>query len=132
MTAPNRPTISADLVVIGFGKAGKTLAATLGRQGMRVVLIERDASMYGGTCINIGCVPTKSMVYQAEEATARPLEPGIYTAAVRTTAELTAGHARRELRHARPHPDRRSAHWRRPDSSTRTPCWCRPLRAPSP
>src|SRR3954447_23881810 len=89
--ASNTTSIQADLVVIGFGKAGKTLAATLGRQGRSVVLVERSSSMYGGTCINIGCVPTKSMVYRAEQVTTRPPEPSVYTAAVRTTAELTAG-----------------------------------------
>ncbi|TPG34963.1 FAD-dependent oxidoreductase [Mycolicibacterium hodleri] len=59
--------VRADLVVIGFGKGGKTLAATLGRQGWRVVMVEQSADMYGGTCINIGCVPTKSLVYQSEQ-----------------------------------------------------------------
>lgn len=62
-----RPVVEADLVVIGFGKGGKTLAAALGRQGWRVVMIEQSAAMYGGTCINVGCVPTKSLVYQSEQ-----------------------------------------------------------------
>lgn len=81
--------IDADLVVIGFGKGGKTLAAAMGKQGKRVVMIERSAEMYGGTCINVGCVPTKSMVFAAEEAGPAP-DPGVYTAAVHATAELTA------------------------------------------
>lgn len=86
-----RPTdISTEVLVIGFGKGGKTLAATLGRQGRRVVLVERSEQMYGGTCINIGCVPTKSMVYRAEEITQRPPSPSIYRAAVQSTAALTA------------------------------------------
>ena len=86
-----RPTdIDAEVLVIGFGKGGKTLAATLGRQGRRVVLVERSEQMYGGTCINIGCVPTKSMVYRAEEITRRPPSPDIYSAAVQSTAALTA------------------------------------------
>ena len=91
MTAAHATPVQADLVVIGFGKGGKTLAATLGRQGKRVVLVERSASMYGGTCINVGCVPTKSMIYQAERATMRPPHPGVYVAAGRNTAALTAG-----------------------------------------
>lgn len=82
--------IEADLVVIGFGKGGKTLAAALGRQGKRVVMIERSDQMYGGTCINIGCVPTKSMVFAAEEALGHPRDPAMYTNAVHRTAELTA------------------------------------------
>lgn len=39
-----------DTIVIGFGKAGKTLAAKLAKQGEKVALIEKDARMYGGTC----------------------------------------------------------------------------------
>ncbi|MEA5360542.1 FAD-dependent oxidoreductase [Amycolatopsis sp., V23-08] len=55
-----------DLIVIGFGKGGKTLAATMGRLGKRVAMVEQSAQMYGGTCINIGCVPTKALVHHAE------------------------------------------------------------------
>lgn len=62
--------IEADLLVIGFGKGGKTLAGDVGRAGQRVVLVEQSAQMFGGTCINTGCVPTKSMVYQGEKHTA--------------------------------------------------------------
>lgn len=55
-----------DLIVIGFGKAGKTLAAKMANLGKKVALIERDKAMYGGTCINIGCLPTKSLYVSAE------------------------------------------------------------------
>ena len=48
-----------DVIIIGFGKAGKTLAAELGTRGWNVAIIERSAGMYGGTCINIGCIPDK-------------------------------------------------------------------------
>lgn len=84
-------TTAYDLVVIGFGKGGKTLAATLGRQGRRVAMIERSAEMYGGTCINVGCVPTKSMVFAAEEVSGSGPQPEAYAAAVRSTADLTSG-----------------------------------------
>ena len=40
-----------DLLVIGFGKAGKTLAATFGKEGKQVALIEQDPAMYGGTLL---------------------------------------------------------------------------------
>lgn len=60
--------MDADVIVIGFGAGGKTLAATLGRQGRQVVMIERSDRSYGGTCINLGCVPTTSVVYQPERA----------------------------------------------------------------
>lgn len=56
-----------DLLVLGFGKGGKTLAATLGRRGKRVAMIEQSDQMYGGTCINVGCVPTKALVHDAED-----------------------------------------------------------------
>ncbi|TCN29668.1 pyruvate/2-oxoglutarate dehydrogenase complex dihydrolipoamide dehydrogenase (E3) component [Kribbella orskensis] len=58
-------TLHADVVVIGFGKGGKIAAATLGRLGRRVVLIERSDQMYGGTCPNVGCVPTKALVHHS-------------------------------------------------------------------
>ncbi|GAA1716308.1 FAD-dependent oxidoreductase [Kribbella yunnanensis] len=58
-------TLQADVAVIGFGKGGKIAAAALGRAGRRVVLIERSDSMYGGTCPNVGCVPTKALVHHS-------------------------------------------------------------------
>ena len=51
-----------DLIVLGFGKAGKTLAAKLGSMGKAVAMIEENPLMYGGTCINIACIPTKTMI----------------------------------------------------------------------
>jgi pyruvate/2-oxoglutarate dehydrogenase complex dihydrolipoamide dehydrogenase (E3) component len=67
MTDPDHtPTIEVDLAVIGFGKGGKTLAAALAKTGKQVALIEQSDQMFGGTCINIGCVPSKALVYQAE------------------------------------------------------------------
>ena len=56
-------TISADVLVVGFGKGGKTAAHVLTDAGRRVVLIEQSADMYGGTCPNVGCVPTKMLVH---------------------------------------------------------------------
>lgn len=58
--------ITVDLAVVGFGKGGKTLVGALAAAGKRVVLIEQSDQMYGGTCINIGCVPTKALVFQTE------------------------------------------------------------------
>lgn len=57
-----------DVIVIGFGKAGKTLAGKLAKQGKAVALIEKDAQMYGGTCINVGCIPSKRLVTDAAMA----------------------------------------------------------------
>lgn len=56
-----------DLIVIGFGKAGKTLVARQAAAGKKVVLIEKSPAMYGGTCINIACIPTKTMLVAAEK-----------------------------------------------------------------
>lgn len=59
--------MDVDLLVIGWGKAGKTLAGRFAAAGKTVALVERSPEMYGGTCINIGCVPTKDLVVSAEE-----------------------------------------------------------------
>jgi pyruvate/2-oxoglutarate dehydrogenase complex dihydrolipoamide dehydrogenase (E3) component len=64
MVATN-DTLHADVLVIGFGKGGKTLAATMGRHGRRVILVEQSDRMYGGTCPNVGCVPTKALVHHS-------------------------------------------------------------------
>ena len=56
-----------DLIVLGFGKAGKTLAAKLGSMGKAVAMIEENPLMYGGTCINIACIPTKTMLVAASK-----------------------------------------------------------------
>lgn len=52
-------------LIIGFGKAGKTLAGFLSKRGERVALIERSKERYGGTCINVACIPSKSLEYSA-------------------------------------------------------------------
>ena len=56
-----------DLIVLGFGKAGKTLAAKFGSMGKSVAMIEENPLMYGGTCINIACIPTKTMIIAASK-----------------------------------------------------------------
>ena len=57
-----------DIIVIGFGKAGKTLAVKAANLGKKVAVIEKSAQMYGGTCINVGCIPTKKLVNLSKEA----------------------------------------------------------------
>src|SRR5580700_714732 len=49
-----------DAVIIGSGQAGTPLSTTLAEAGMRTALIERKH--VGGTCVNEGCTPTKTMV----------------------------------------------------------------------
>src|SRR5919106_1880816 len=56
MTAPEH----YDAIVIGSGQAGTPLAGALARSGMRTALIEREH--VGGTCVNEGCTPTKTMI----------------------------------------------------------------------
>ncbi|WP_030749942.1 FAD-dependent oxidoreductase [Streptomyces sp. NRRL S-31] len=82
-------SLHVDLLVIGFGKGGKTLAARMGAAGRRVALVEQSAQMYGGTCINIGCVPTKALIHHAQSR--RPGEPAqdSLLAAVSATTTLT-------------------------------------------
>ena len=57
-----------DVIIIGFGKGGKTLAAEFAKRGRKVAIVERSDKMYGGTRINIGCIPTKTLVHQAKIA----------------------------------------------------------------
>lgn len=59
-------------LIIGFGKGGKTLAAFLAKRGESVALVEQSADMYGGACINIACIPTKSLIVEAERGTDYP------------------------------------------------------------
>lgn len=53
-----------DVIVIGAGPGGTECARVLGRHGMKVALVE--ASAVGGTCINKGCIPAKTMLWSAE------------------------------------------------------------------
>ncbi|RIN28756.1 hypothiocyanous acid reductase MerA [Staphylococcus succinus] len=53
-----------DLIILGFGKGGKTLAKYASSQGQKVAVIEKSKAMYGGTCINIGCIPSKTLVHE--------------------------------------------------------------------
>lgn len=59
-------------LIIGFGKGGKTLAGKLAAEGKKVALIEKDSMMYGGTCINVGCIPSKSLVRSSGIAALNP------------------------------------------------------------
>ncbi|MCZ6864126.1 MAG: FAD-dependent oxidoreductase, partial [Candidatus Dadabacteria bacterium] len=55
-----------DAIIIGTGQAGPTLAARLAGEGMKTAIIERK--LFGGTCVNTGCTPTKTMVASARAA----------------------------------------------------------------
>src|ERR1700744_5673008 len=55
-----------DAVVIGTGQGGSPLAVRLAQSGRKTAVIERAA--FGGTCVNVGCTPTKSYVASARAA----------------------------------------------------------------
>ena len=59
-------SIQFDAIVIGTGQAGPALAARLSGAGMKVAIVERNR--FGGTCVNTGCIPTKTLVASAYAA----------------------------------------------------------------
>ena len=59
-------TTRYDAIIIGTGQAGPSLAVRLAGTGMKVAIIERKR--FGGTCVNTGCIPTKTLVASARAA----------------------------------------------------------------
>jgi pyruvate/2-oxoglutarate dehydrogenase complex dihydrolipoamide dehydrogenase (E3) component len=55
-----------DAIIIGTGQSGPPLAARLADEGMKTAVVERKR--FGGTCVNVGCVPTKTLVASARAA----------------------------------------------------------------
>jgi pyruvate/2-oxoglutarate dehydrogenase complex dihydrolipoamide dehydrogenase (E3) component len=55
-----------DAIIIGTGQSGPSLAERMTREGMKVAIIERK--LFGGTCVNVGCIPTKALVASARAA----------------------------------------------------------------
>lgn len=83
---PNSKTPSPthyDAIVIGSGQAGTPLSQALARAGMRTALVEREH--VGGTCINEGCTPTKTMVASGRVAylARRAADYGVHTGTIR-------------------------------------------------
>ena len=88
-----------DLIVIGAGSAGFSAAITAAETGKRVALVGHGT--IGGTCVNVGCMPSKAMIHAAEAVhggAAAGRFPGIdpcaprvdWTALVNGTADLVA------------------------------------------
>ena len=63
---PSSMTQKYDAIIIGTGQAGPALAKRLSQAGMSVAVVERH--LFGGTCVNTGCTPTKAMVASAYAA----------------------------------------------------------------
>jgi pyruvate/2-oxoglutarate dehydrogenase complex dihydrolipoamide dehydrogenase (E3) component len=78
-----KPAEKFDTIIIGTGQSGKPLALALGRAGRKTAVVERKH--VGGTCINVGCTPTKTMVASARVAylARRGADFGVHTSAPR-------------------------------------------------
>jgi pyruvate/2-oxoglutarate dehydrogenase complex dihydrolipoamide dehydrogenase (E3) component len=85
-----------DALVIGMGQAGPSLAARLAGSGMKVGIIERH--LFGGTCVNNGCTPTKAMIASAYAAqlARRAAEYGIASAGAEPRADMRRVKARKD------------------------------------
>ena len=59
-------TENFDAIVIGTGQAGPALAVRLAQAGKKTAIIERK--LFGGTCVNVGCIPTKTLIASARTA----------------------------------------------------------------
>jgi dihydrolipoamide dehydrogenase len=59
------PETIYDVAIIGSGPAGYTAAIRAGQYGLKTALIEKD-SVLGGTCLHVGCIPTKALLFNAE------------------------------------------------------------------
>ena len=93
----NEPAASSpeqvDAIIIGSGQAGNPLAAALSKAGKKTVIIENK--YVGGTCVNTGCTPTKTMIASAKvaEQARRGLTYGMHTGEV--TVEMAEVRARK-------------------------------------
>ena len=59
------PETIYDIAIIGSGPAGYTAAIRAGQYGLKTALIEKD-NVLGGTCLHVGCIPTKALLFNAE------------------------------------------------------------------
>jgi dihydrolipoamide dehydrogenase len=57
--------VTYDLIVIGSGPGGYSAAVRAGQYGLKTAIIEKDGKL-GGTCLHVGCIPTKSLLHTAE------------------------------------------------------------------
>ena len=89
-------SVPYDAIIIGTGQAGPPLAKRLTAAGKKVAIIERG--LFGGTCVNTGCIPTKTMVASAYAAhvASRAAEYGVVTGAP-VTVDMKRIKARKDL-----------------------------------
>lgn len=83
-----------DAIVIGSGKGGRTLATDLAEVGKQVAIVEQSDKMYGGVCVNEGCIPTKALVHRAQHSASQGgmfiEQASRYTAAIQEKDFLVA------------------------------------------
>lgn len=86
-----------DAIIIGAGQAGPSLAGRLNAAGMKVAIIERH--LVGGTCVNTGCKPTKTLVASAQAARTarRGADYGFLTGEVTVDMAAVAARARKVI-----------------------------------
>ncbi|WP_202875533.1 FAD-dependent oxidoreductase [Kribbella speibonae] len=83
-------SLRVDLLVVGFGKGGKAVAGAMARLGKQVVVVEQSDQMYGGTCPNVGCVPTKALVHEAGNRRTSDVPQEWYERAVGEVHQITS------------------------------------------
>ena len=90
-----------DAIIVGAGQAGPAIAARCSKEGLRTVVIERGA--FGGTCVNVGCVPTKTLVASARaiHQARRGEEFGFSTGAVHVDMARVKARKDGVVRHSR-------------------------------
>ena len=119
---------SYDAIVIGSGQAGPSLAVRLAEAGMKTALVEREH--LGGTCVNDGCIPTKTLVASARAAhvARRAADCGVHGAG-RSRVDMKAVKARKDavVRAV----DRRPRRLDRADAEPEPGLGPRPLRRPA-
>ncbi len=95
--ASTAPPSAFDAIIIGTGQAGPALAGRLHAAGMRVAIIERH--FVGGTCVNTGCKPTKTLVASAYAAhtARRGAEYGFTAGPVSVDMDVVAARARKVI-----------------------------------
>ena len=77
------PETTYDVAIIGSGPAGYTSAIRAGQYGLKTALIEKD-NVLGGTCLHVGCIPTKALLFNAEQDT------GVFPSDASTYKTLTS------------------------------------------